>query len=170
MAAPLCGAAKKSDGTPCRRPAGWGTDHPGAGRCKLHGGLSPTKHGLYSKHARGRTGEILAEVTDAEAADPTEEIKLASAQLAAALEKLDEGDEEAQLEWYKAISLHVARLTLAKQRQWRLADSLSREEFVDYLSRLMAVVKAFVPADDWEKCEQAIALVPVWLDGPTDTA
>jgi hypothetical protein len=25
----------------CHRPAGWGTSHPGVGRCKLHGGCSP---------------------------------------------------------------------------------------------------------------------------------
>ena len=24
----------------CQLPAGWGTDHPGKGRCKLHGGMS----------------------------------------------------------------------------------------------------------------------------------
>ncbi len=32
--------AKTRAGTPCKRPAGWGTDHPGTGRCKLHGGKS----------------------------------------------------------------------------------------------------------------------------------
>jgi hypothetical protein len=57
-----CGAKNRS-GNPCRRPAGWGTDHPGSGRCKLHGGLSTgpkspegkkkiaanaIKHGAYS--------------------------------------------------------------------------------------------------------------------------
>lgn len=26
----------------CDRPAGWGTDHPGIGRCKWHGGAAPT--------------------------------------------------------------------------------------------------------------------------------
>lgn len=35
------GKLRKRDGT-CTRPPGWGTDHPGAGRCKLHGGKSPT--------------------------------------------------------------------------------------------------------------------------------
>lgn len=30
----------------CHRPAGWGTEHVGEGRCKLHGGNSPT----YAKH------------------------------------------------------------------------------------------------------------------------
>lgn len=30
-----------TDGT-CTRPAGWGTDHVGIGRCKLHGGSTPS--------------------------------------------------------------------------------------------------------------------------------
>ena len=53
---PLCGA-KTCAGTPCRRPAGWGTDHVGEGRCKLHGGrslrgfLHPRyKHGRYAQY------------------------------------------------------------------------------------------------------------------------
>mgnify|MGYP000560232516 CR=1 FL=1 len=33
--------AKTRGGTPCRQRAGWGTDHVGSGRCKLHGGKSP---------------------------------------------------------------------------------------------------------------------------------
>lgn len=35
-----CGARDRSGG-PCQRPAGWGTDHAGYGRCKLHGGKTP---------------------------------------------------------------------------------------------------------------------------------
>ena len=57
-----CGA-KSRKGTPCGQAAGWGTDHPGSGRCKLHGGASTgpkteegkrkaaensLKHGAYS--------------------------------------------------------------------------------------------------------------------------
>ena len=38
---PLCGAkARSHDGT-CQQPAGWGTDHPGRGCCRFHGGNSP---------------------------------------------------------------------------------------------------------------------------------
>ena len=37
-----CGAKKKQGEGTCTRPAGWGTDHPGAGRCKLHGGCAPS--------------------------------------------------------------------------------------------------------------------------------
>lgn len=35
-----CGA-KTSSGGSCQQQAGWGTDHIGVGRCKLHGGASP---------------------------------------------------------------------------------------------------------------------------------
>ncbi len=37
---PKCGAKKRQGEGCCRRPAGWGTDHPGVGRCKLHGGAT----------------------------------------------------------------------------------------------------------------------------------
>jgi len=45
---PICGAKNRA-GDPCHRPAGWGTDHVGYGRCKLHGGKSKgakVKHGI----------------------------------------------------------------------------------------------------------------------------
>lgn len=35
-----CGAKTRSGG-PCRHEAGWGTQHVGVGRCKLHGGAEP---------------------------------------------------------------------------------------------------------------------------------
>lgn len=35
---PKCGAKKRQGEGTCQRPAGWGTDHAGEGRCKLHGG------------------------------------------------------------------------------------------------------------------------------------
>lgn len=38
---PKCGAKKRQGEGTCQRPAGWGTDHPGTGRCKLHGGSTP---------------------------------------------------------------------------------------------------------------------------------
>lgn len=41
----ICGAKRtgKSQSGPgvCCQPAGWGTDHPGIGHCKLHGGNTP---------------------------------------------------------------------------------------------------------------------------------
>lgn len=53
----ICGAKAKSTGKPCQHEAGWGTDHPGEGRCKFHGGRSRKgaesgtfKHGQDSKY------------------------------------------------------------------------------------------------------------------------
>ncbi len=46
----FCGGRKKQGldtGLTCRRPSGWGTDHVGVGRCKLHGGCTPT-HGAHA--------------------------------------------------------------------------------------------------------------------------
>ena len=37
-----CGGKKHQGEGTCGLPAGWGTDHPGTGRCKLHGGSTPT--------------------------------------------------------------------------------------------------------------------------------
>ncbi len=66
-----CGARTRA-GTPCKRPAGWGTDHAGTGRCKLHGGKSTgpkpenmrgnknaEKHGLFSKYIPKETQALL---------------------------------------------------------------------------------------------------------------
>ncbi|MFN2636891.1 MAG: hypothetical protein ABR585_07695 [Gemmatimonadaceae bacterium] len=38
-----CHGKRKGDsGELCHRPSGWGTDHAGLGKCKLHGGSTPT--------------------------------------------------------------------------------------------------------------------------------
>ena len=36
-----CGAKKRQGTGTCGQAAGWGTDHPGSGPCKLHGGMTP---------------------------------------------------------------------------------------------------------------------------------
>lgn len=50
----LCGAKKRSDGQPCRKFAGEGTDHPGIGRCKYHGGSTSShkRHAVKVEAAR----------------------------------------------------------------------------------------------------------------------
>lgn len=47
-----CGAKAKSTGQTCQKSAGWGTDHRGAGRCRIHGGATPITHGRYSSIKR----------------------------------------------------------------------------------------------------------------------
>jgi hypothetical protein len=48
-----CGARKRSDGLPCGLPAGHGTDHVGTGRCRRHGGNTPT-HVASGREAQAR--------------------------------------------------------------------------------------------------------------------
>lgn len=63
-----CGG-KNGSGEPCTKSKGWGTDHAGSGRCKLHGGASTgprtengkaiasqnaVTHGLYGAVLRGK--------------------------------------------------------------------------------------------------------------------
>lgn len=51
-----CGAKTRAGGT-CGRPAGWGTDHPGIGRCKLHAGATPN-------HEKAAQREIAANAVE----------------------------------------------------------------------------------------------------------
>lgn len=53
-----CGAKTRA-GSPCLQPAGWGTEHVGSGRCKLHGGNGgrPPIHGRYATVLKGRLRE-----------------------------------------------------------------------------------------------------------------
>lgn len=83
----ICGAKSKQTGQPCKQPAGWGTDHFGTGRCKLHGGRSPgaskgnkyaRTHGAYETIIRDRLTEEEQAVFDAISVDPNmnQEIKI----------------------------------------------------------------------------------------------
>lgn len=61
-----CGAITRTPdkkGKLCGRPAGWGTNHPGVGRCKLHGGCSTgpkNKEKLKGNNNGVSTGEFEA--------------------------------------------------------------------------------------------------------------
>ena len=59
---PKCGRPRRRGAGPCTQAAGWGTDHPGEGACKLHGGCTPIKHGRYSNVARAKLGSTLAQI------------------------------------------------------------------------------------------------------------
>lgn len=79
-----CGARKRQGDGHCRRPAGWGTDHPGEGQCKLHGGST---HGrtaaAHIRQAEREAAAELARLDVAPVADPlTELAKLAGQVLA----------------------------------------------------------------------------------------
>lgn len=59
LPAPRCTAKSKRTGVQCGHypPPGSGSD-----KCRYHGGLSPIKHGLYSKFSKGRLGQRIQEL------------------------------------------------------------------------------------------------------------
>src|SRR5687768_3240460 len=81
----LCGARTRQTGQPCSRPAGWGTDHAGLGKCKLHGGASsgrPPIHGRYSlAHRRSLQAKVERFLLDPTPGDLTGELALTRALL-----------------------------------------------------------------------------------------
>lgn len=59
----------------CGRPAGWGTDHAGAGRCKLHGGSAPSGRKAGARMlAEKQAAASLAEMGVREITDPVGEL------------------------------------------------------------------------------------------------
>lgn len=99
---PASCAAKTRSGTPCKKPAGWGTDHVGQGRCKLHGGATPIKHGRYSSIQRPRLRELLdAFENDPEPLNLLPEVKLLRALLTDFVERYEEVT-EATLAWHNS--------------------------------------------------------------------
>lgn len=83
----VCGATKRN-GDPCLRGAGWGTEHPGYGTCKFHGGATKAAgKKAASLEAEGMSRPI--EVTPGQAVLGT--LHLAAGQLAYATMKVAEG-------------------------------------------------------------------------------
>lgn len=92
---PVCGAKRNKTDATCARPAGWGTDHPGTGRCKLHGGLSPAPTGRYSTVNRARVQELLHQfMADPDPLNLLPEAALLRALLTEFIERFDDQDRQ----------------------------------------------------------------------------
>jgi hypothetical protein len=89
-----CGAKSRSGGA-CRRPAGWGTNHVGYGRCKLHGG-NTRNHQQAAR--RQQAAEAVASLRLRRDVDPTtallEEVHRAAGHVAWLGEMVGQLDEQ----------------------------------------------------------------------------
>lgn len=91
-----CGAKKKQGAGHCSRAAGYNTDHPGEGRCHLHGGATPIKHGRYSKVKRKDLRELMRELADdPDPLDLTEDLLMMRALLRTLVDKKSASSAEA---------------------------------------------------------------------------
>jgi hypothetical protein len=99
---PTCGAATRGrDRTPCRNPAGKGTDHPGEGRCKNHGGVGQKPTLRYQAlNARPRLRELIERFSaDPDPHNLLQELTLLRALVTDYVERYDETT-EALLAWH----------------------------------------------------------------------
>jgi hypothetical protein len=98
-----CGGRTRA-GTPCKLPAGHGTDHPGVGRCDHHGGATPT----HRAHAE----RVLLE--RAEASALTDLHRIGVEPIGNPLETLAELTAEAR-QWQAILRRQVAELESLSQ-------------------------------------------------------
>lgn len=131
----ICGAKTRSGGQ-CKNRAGFRTDHVGVGRCYLHGGLNPVKHGRYSKIKRESVRQ-LAEQFEADP-DPLNllpELAQARALYADYLERCESGgaawDPRSAKELLAEVSKAAKRI-----EDVRAHNAVSRADFYRVLSEM----------------------------------
>lgn len=101
----ICGAHAHATGQLCTRPAGWGTWHPGSGRCKMHWGNAPSgptkKGGRYSAVYLERMQqaiEAISEEDEQDILDVTPELNLQRALLALLIRQLESSGQPYQVQ------------------------------------------------------------------------
>lgn len=87
----------------CRARAGAGTEHPGQGRCRHAGGLTPIKHGLYSVITRPRVAELIAHAERTGTTDTMPELHAARALFIEWIERYDERT-QALVAWHASFT------------------------------------------------------------------
>lgn len=147
---PTCAATVRS-GSRCGQRAGWGTDHPGQGRCKLHGGATPIRTGRYSTIQRSRIRELQDQhATDPEPLNTLPEIALVRALLQDFIERY-EVNSAAILAWYTSWTASQRPLSEDKVMAFeRVVDEFEERyrtrdlELTDDQQESLALARAFV--------------------------
>lgn len=156
-----CNARTKSGTGYCEHPAGWGTDHLGEGRCKLHGGasLAGRDHPMYKHGRRSATlpTRLLADFHQA-MNDPAllslrEDIATIDARIIDLQKRLDTG--EAGNLW------RLARTAMSRFKSARESSTMEAEtkrhimaEALDELDRL--IVKGTSDYRAWDEIAKAM--------------
>lgn len=156
-----CGAKTRTeDGRypDCHHPAGFRTDHPGEGRCYLHGGRSVMKHGRYSTVKRLELRRLIEEhANDDDPLDILPELAAARALFQDYIERYDEW-REGLLAWHASFSdaskphtiLDIADATrilsevtkiAARIENVRAQNAISRADFNRVLAEMWRVLE-----------------------------
>lgn len=125
---PVTCGAKARNGGRCRQEAGWGTTHVGQGRCKLHGGATPIKHGRYSGLQLPRIADLWrAYQADPEPLNLLDDLAMARAILHEFLER-HEAFTAALLAWHE--SYQAGQRPLSDERLLALRATLDEYEIL----------------------------------------
>lgn len=110
---PRCGGRKRQGDGTCTQAAGWGTSHPGTGRCKLHGGSTPTQT-IAAERAQAETEarRLLAELDTPAVGDPLSALLTLAGQVTA---------------WQQATAELVNRLNSVRYESARGGEQLRAE-------------------------------------------
>ncbi len=149
----FCGAKTKSSGKPCQRPAGWGTDHVGIGKCKLHGGATPIKHGLYSKYTSHRLADVVDRLAnDEELLDLRKTIALQQALILDILERLEGGSLELDTKLANTLSGIADKLGRNIERRQKVEEGekyiLQVEEVQQLVEQITVIIREEVSDAD----------------------
>ena len=132
--AKTCGAKLKNKPGNCSKTAGWRTDHPGQGRCYLHGGNTPIKHGRYSSVQRIDFRERIAKFeADADPLNLAPEVALLRAFVEDFIDRWDAiyGPSGALLAWHE--SFHTGE---APPKPKQLPDFSALTALVDRVGKM----------------------------------
>lgn len=123
---------RKSAGGLCQKPAGWGTNHVGQGRCRRHGGAKTksVSSGLYSQIEHHRIRDVLNRMDDNEinVLDLAPEAKLLRAMVIDYINRYSQFSEELSA-WYADPE--------NKQRPRRIMDIQDAGHLVESISRIV---------------------------------
>jgi hypothetical protein len=146
--APTIDPGEESPDGYCGRPAGWGTEHKGQGRCKLHGGRAgrPPKHGLYS----GRRDELQERFEQAYGDDRIGTLRAEIAALKALLSDFWERIEEVDADTIESATKLQGeiRKSLDTASKIQNREAPTEEEVQRLLSGVSNIIETYVPEPD----------------------
>jgi len=127
----VCGARLRQGTGRCRRPAGWGTHHPGVGVCKLHGGAAPQTYTKGSRLSFRKLGSTFSKRYDELLKDPDFlQLRDEIAAARALVETL--GTEEKEL-----INACLSNIGKLVERQFRMEQERARNVPLDVIEKLL---------------------------------
>lgn len=123
----------------CQKPAGYGTDHPGYGRCKFHGGATREGSMRYARMIRNKEiADLIEEQEDDVALDTVPEIKMLRAILADFVNRYQDWLEMMEA-WYESFKVEGELATAPKPS--KLMTLLDAADVVDRITKAVERVR-----------------------------